>query len=102
MEHEESGIPLIVEDWDKRSDWDTRSFSIQGFLEDSQQRMCSIIIIWYQTFCCSKERPIEISVRNVETSKDIQMPLEELINHYQTILKENRLQGNLYRLLDFL
>ncbi|GJJ12739.1 hypothetical protein Clacol_006984 [Clathrus columnatus] len=72
-EHECSGVPLIVEDWDKRPDWDFKTFSIEGFLEKPEQL---------------------VSARNFYTSADEELRLDELIGHYQKILNENRLEEN--------
>ncbi|KIJ41251.1 hypothetical protein M422DRAFT_104583, partial [Sphaerobolus stellatus SS14] len=76
-EHEESGLPLVIEGWSERADWDPELFSLEGFIGNDEEIT---------------------DVRNMRTSMDVEMPLRELVEHYETTLatgssNDNELYG---------
>lgn len=96
-EHEKSGVPLIIEGWHKRPDWDHALFSMTGFVADSTQ---SEYLISIHTFGHNSvvhllifRLPPVVDVRDICKSVDIKMPLGELARHYETLMKLDQRNG---------
>jgi hypothetical protein len=99
LEHEKTGVPLIIDGWHKRPDWDNELFSMEGFVSDRTQsksyrlRTSSSITVTLYNTADHLTAIVVVDVRDIRTSMDIKMPLGELAHHYEALMKINQYKG---------